>query len=486
NYKINLIVNNENLKGAPIIFEDNPTYSNLICSIEHDNEQGLLKTNFNLIKSGSLHKANGGYLVINAKKIKKNKDAWEALKLALFNEEINIEVPEYSSEQAKPVSLEPYPIKLKVKIILIGERYVLKSLANTDHDFGELFKVCVDFDDTIHRNKSNIILYSKMIANIINKLSLKPFNCHAIAELIEFSSRTAEDKEKLSTHISLLKNLIIESDYFANLKKSKIVKKEHVDDAHNYQIERVNRIRDLYYEDICRDFVVIKTKGKIVGQINGLSVVTTHKLSYGHPSRITAIVRAGRNNIVDIQRKIKLAGPSFVKGGIIISNFIAGRYDIGNTLSLFASFSFEQMYDEIDGDSASIAEVCALLSALSECPIRQDLAVTGSMDQYGRVQAVGGINEKIEGFYDICKLKGFNGSQGVIIPSVNIKNLMLREDIVNAVQKKIFFIYKITTIDEAIELLTGYVSGIKINGKFTKNSINEKVENKLISFNKNN
>lgn len=484
NYQVNLLVDNKNLKGAPIIFEDNPLYSNLICRVEHITQQGVLTTNFTLIKAGSLHRANGGYLVIEARRLRKHPDAWDGLKRALYTKEIKIDTAEDLSDQAKPVSLDPVPIPINVKIILLGERYIYYSFTNNDPDFHELFKVTIDFDEIVARNKTNILLYARLIATIVHREKLKPFDKKAVAHIIEYSSRIAEDNEKLSTHIRSITNLIIEADYWAGIKQHKIVGVASVQAALASQVYRTDRSRELYYEDIYRDFVIIKTEGSVVGQVNALSVIKSGKFSYGHPTRVTAIVRMGKNKIIDIQREIKMAGSSFSKGGIIISNFIAGRYHGNYQLSLFASFSFEQIYGHIDGDSASIAEVCALLSALSEVPIKQYLAVTGSMDQHGNVQSIGGVNEKIEGHFDICKLKGLDGSHGVIIPAVNVKNLMLREDVVDAVKNKMFAIYTIDTIDEAIFLLTGIAAGQRINGKFSVNSINYKVEKKLIEFSK--
>lgn len=485
NYQVNLLVNNKDLTGAPIIFEDNPSYSNLICRVEHSAQNGILTTNFTLIKAGSLHRANGGYLLIEARKLRKHHDAWDGIKRALYTKEIKIDSPEDLSEQAKPISLEPEAIPLNVKVILLGERHIYFTLTNHDPDFNQLFKVTIDFDEIIDRNKTNIKLYARLIATTVHREKLRPFNKHAIAGIIEYSSRIAEDNEKLSTHIRSLNNLIIESDYWAGTKGHKIVGLEDVQSALLSQVHRTDRTRKLYYEDIYRHFVIIKTQGLSIGQVNALSVIRSGKFSYGHPTRITAVVRMGKGRIIDIQREIKMAGPSYSKGGLIISNFIASRYNTEHSLSLFASFAFEQLYAHLDGDSASIAEVCALLSALSKVPIKQSLAVTGSMDQHGNVQAIGAVNEKIEGYFDICKFRDLDGSQGVIIPAVNVKNLMLREDVVEAVKKKKFTIYAINTIDDAILLLTGTISGKKINGKYTKNSINAKVEKRLLEFSKN-
>jgi predicted ATP-dependent protease len=337
----------------------------------------------------------------------------------------------------------------------------------------------------INRSNKNIKLYARLIATTVQREKLRVFNKHAVGEIIEYSSRIADDNEKLSTHIRSLNNLIIESDYWAGINGHKIVDVRDVQQALSAQVHRMDRTRELYYDDIYRLFVIIKTAGHSVGQVNALSVIRLGKFSYGHPTRITAVARMGKGHIIDIQREVKMAGPSYSKGGLIISNFISSRYNNNHSLSLYASFSFEQIYGRLDGDSASIAEVCALLSALSYVPIKQSLAVTGSMDQHGNVQSIGAVNQKIEGYFDVCKLRGLDGSQGVIIPAVNVNNLMLREDVVDAVKKKKFTVYMMNTIDEAILLLTGVSAGRKVNGKYQKNSVNDKVEKRLLEFGEN-
>lgn len=482
-YKVNLFVDNRNLKGAPIIFEENPSYSNLICRIEHTSEQGNLATNFTLIRPGSLHQANGGYLIIEARKFKKNKEAWEALKNALYTHTISIEEIEHTTDSIKPVSLNPYPIFLSVKIILLGDRNSYYSLCQNDNDFTQLFKVAVDFDELIERNNKNIQLYARLIGTIIAQKKLRPFNASAVAAIIDHSSRLAEDNEKLSTHISLIEDLIIESNYWANSKNKKIVNAIDVKKALSSQVYRMDRSRELYHEDIYRGFVIIKTDGKVIGQVNCLSVRRVGNFSYGHPTRVTARVRFSKGKFIDIQREIKLAGPMHSKAGLIISNFLASRFNQFHTFSFSASISFEQVYCWTDGDSASVGELCALLSALAKIPIHQYLAVTGSIDQYGKVQAVGGLNEKIEGFFDICTAQGLNGKQGVIIPAINKKNLMLREDIVEATKSKKFLVYPIKTIDQAILLLTGYPSGKRNKeGHFPPGTVYNQIEENIKRF----
>lgn len=479
-YKVNLFVDNRFLQGAPIIYEDNPTYTNLICRIEHVSEQGNFATNFTLIRPGSLHLANHGYLIIDARKLKKNQEAWEALKSALYIHQIRIRDIEHTADNIKPISLEPAPIPLSVKVILIGNRNHYYSLCHKDDDFLELFKVAVDFDEVIARNSKNIEAYSKLIGSIITQKKLLPFHASAIGEIIEYSSRLAEDKEKLSAQISLIKDLCIEANYYAKKSLKKIVRAADIRHAIASQVYRMDRSRELYLEDIKRGFIIIKTEGKALGQVNCLSVRRIGSYYYGHPTRVTARVYFGKSKFIDIQREIKLAGPLHSKAGLIISNFLAARYFKGPLLGFTASISFEQIYCWTDGDSASLGELCALLSAMANIPLYQHLAVTGSIDQFGKVQAVGGINHKIEGFFDACFAKGLNGKQGVIIPAINEKNIILRHDILEAIKNNQFFIYPIKSIDEAILLLTGYQAGKRRkDGNFPEDSFNYYVEDYL-------
>ncbi len=482
-YHINLLVDNHRLKNLPVIFEANPSYSNLICRVEHTSQYGNLMTNFTLIKPGALHKANGGFLILEARKLKHSPHAWEGLKRALFTKKIKIEQLEDSSDSAKPVSLTPVPIPLDIKVILLGKRSTYYYLIQKDPDFTELFKVAVDFDEQIDRNKRNIQLYARLIATIVRKEKVKPFHASAVAAIIDYSSRVAEDKEKLSTHIRTIRDLILESNYFAETKKRKNVNAKDVKDAIKAQIYRLDRSKETYYEDILRNFILIDTKDKRVGQINCLSYVSIGNYSFGHPSRLTARVRQGRGNLIDIQREIKLAGPWHSKAMLTITNFLASHYSPNQKYSLTASLSFEQVYSKLDGDSASVAEICVLLSAIAEIPIKQNIAITGSVNQHGDVQAIGGVNDKIEGFFEICKAKGLNGKQGVIIPRVNVKNLMLKEEVVEAAKQKKFFIYPIDTVEEAIHILTDMPAGMRNKqGKFPLNTVNHLVEVRLENF----
>jgi len=484
-YKINLIVDNRKLKSVPIIFEESPTYSNLICRIEHDTILGGLITNFGLIKPGSLHRANGGYLIIEVRKILNNPEAWEALKSSLYARKIDIKPVEDHANYIKPISLEPMQIPLNVKVILTGDRRTYYDLCETDPDFLELFKVPVDFDEEIKRTRSNIQLYAKLIATVIKRNDLLPFNVRAVAEIIDYGSRLVEDNSKLSTRIRDIEDLILESHYWAKSMHTRLVNSAHVKLAMNKQEYRMNRSSQLYLEDIKRKFIIINTTGKAIGQVNCLSVRRVGDYAFGHPTRVTARVYQGKGKFIDIQRDIKMAGPLHSKAGMIISNFLASYFNHEQPFNLTASIAFEQIYVWTDGDSASVGELCALLSALANVPIYQNLAITGSIDQYGVVQAIGGVNEKIEGFFDVCKAKGLSGHQGVIIPAVNIKNLMLREDIVEAAKNKQFFIYPINTLEEAITHLTGIEAGKRNKkGLFPKHSLFELIEARLQKFTK--
>ncbi len=485
-YKVNVVVDNSQLTGAPIIFADNAYYANLICRIEHTSEQGALATNFTLIRAGALMQANGGYLIIEARKFKDNRESWETLKSVLYAKKIKIEPMQQAANAVNPISLEPMPIPLDIKIILMGDRNTYYAFCQKDPDFIELFKVPVDFDEQINRTQKNINSYARLIGSIAKRENLRTFHASAVAAIIDYSTRFAEDIMKLTTHIRDIEDLVIEADYWAGRMNKKIVTAAEVNRAINAQVYRMDRARELYYEDIQRRFIIIKTKGAVVGQVNCLSVRKVGSFSYGHPTRVTARVRLGKGHVMDIQREIKMAGPLHSKAGLIISSFLAGRFNPNQLFALSASIAFEQLYCWTDGDSASVGELCALLSALANMPLLQSLAITGSIDQYGNVQAIGGVNEKIEGFFDVCKEKGFTGKQGVIIPAVNKNNLMLREDIVAAVKAKKFFIYPINTIDEAIYLLTNEIVGASgKDGHYPKNTLYYKIENRLQLFAKN-
>jgi len=484
-YKVNLFIDNKHSKGAPIIYEGNPTYSNLICRIEHISDQDHLSTNFTLIRAGSLLRANGGYLVMDARKITGNQKLWEALKIALFSHEVHIEDIENHTKASKSVSFDPGPILLKLKVCLIGDRQCYYDLCQDDNGFVKLFKSVVDFDDEVERNAYNIKNYIKLIHAIILEKKLLPFQNKAIIEMINYSSRLAEDNERLSTYISLIKDLMIEANYWAKMSSHHMVKDRDVKKALHEQAYRMSRARLLYLSDIHRGFIIIKTDGHTIGEVNCLSVRKVGKFSYGHPTRVSARTKLhfGKSRFIDIQREIKLAGAIHSKAGLIISNILTSHYNFHPKLSISASISFEQIYIWTDGDSASIGELCALLSSLAMVPINQSFAITGSIDQYGHLQAVGGINEKIEGFFEVCMTKGMTNKQGVIIPAINVKNLILNDRVLMAIKKNQFAIYPIETVDEAILLLTGLKIGKRNNqGKFPKNTLNYFIETNFSNF----
>lgn len=482
-YAVNLLVDNGKRQGAPVVYEDLPNLQSLIGRIEHVARFGALVTDFTLIQPGALHKANGGYLILEAEKVLMAPFAWETLKRTLKSHEIRIESPERIMSVATTITLEPEPAPLNLKIVLLGDRSIYYLLSQYDPEFGELFKVEVDFEDTMTRTPENMKMFSRFLAKVIRHQKLRPFESGAIARVIEHASRMAEDSEKVSTHIRSLCDLLVESDYWAATNENAHVTADDVQLAIDTKTRRSDRIRELSYEQIARKTILIDTHGTAVGQVNGLSVMQLGKFPFGHPSRITARVRLGRGQVVDIEREVELGGPLHSKGVLILSGFLGARYCPDLPLSLAASLVFEQSYGGVEGDSASSTELYALLSALSEVPIRQSFAVTGSVNQYGHVQAIGGVNEKIEGFFDICSQAGLTGEQGVLIPASNVQHLMLRQDVIDAVAGGKFRILPVETIDQGIELLTGVAAGARgADGKFPPDSINGKVEARLSAF----
>jgi lon-related putative ATP-dependent protease len=486
-YMVNVMVSNGGgaQGGAPVIEELNPTYGNLIGRVEHIAQMGTLVTDFLLIKPGALHSANGGYLLIDARKLLLSPFAWEALKRALKAREIHIEPPGEATgfSMISTQSLDPDPIPLDVRVVLFGDRELYYLLAAYDPDFAGLFKVQADFDDTIARSAENDNAYARVIASIVKEHGLKPLDAAGVARIIDEGARLADDREKLSIEIGRIADIVREADYWSSQAKRKLTTKQDVARAIEEQIQRADRLRDRSQETIARGLVLVDTEGARVGQINGLSVLQLGSFSFGRPSRITARVRVGAGRVMDIEREAKLGGPLHSKGVMILWGFLAGRYALDVPLALAATLVFEQSYGGVDGDSASAAELFALLSALSDQPIRQSLAVTGSVNQLGEIQAIGGVNEKIEGFFDVCHARGLNEQQGVLIPKSNVQHLMLREDVVEAVRHGQFAIYPISTIDEGIEILTGVKAGERgPEGRFAAGTINRLVEDKVRSF----
>lgn len=479
-YKVNLFVDNSTANGAPVVFEDNPTYQNLIGRVEQMAQMGTLVTNFSLIKPGSLHMANGGYLILEARKVLLQPYAWEALKRALDNQQVRIESPSQMLGMLSTVFLEPEPIPLEIKIALLGDRMLYYLLSQSDPEFGELFKVQADFVEQITRTEENQALYAQMIASLARKDDLRTLDREAVARVIEHCSRVVGDSEKMTIQVNSIVDLLNEADYWAGQDGDEIIHASDIQKAIEARIQRRDQVRERYQENILRETIMISTDGAKVGQINGLSVVGMGDFTFGFPSRITASVRRGKGEVVDIEREVELSGPIHSKGVLILSGYLAQRYAAEKTLSLSASLVFEQSYSGVEGDSASSAELYSLLSAIAEVPISQSFAVTGSVNQHGLVQAIGGVNEKIEGFFDICLDRGLTGEQGVLIPSANVKHLMLRQDVREAVARGEFFIFPIDEIDQGIELLTGMPAGkADENGKYPPETINGKVQARL-------
>ena len=484
-YMINVLVANgtEQRTSAPIFEELNPTLGNLIGRTEHISQMGALLTDFLLIKSGALHRANGGYLLLDARKLLLSPFAWEALKRALKAREIRIEQPAEAMGLISTQTLDPEPIPLDVKVVLLGDRELYYLLAAYDPDFPGLFKVQADFDDTIERSDENNSAYARVIASIVKTYKLKPLDAGAVARIIEEGARLAEDREKLSIQIGRISDLVREADYWSGKAGRKVTTREDIALAIEESTQRADRLRDRSHETIGRHIVFIDTDGKKVGQINGLSVLQLGAFAFGRPSRITARVRMGQGRVTDIEREVNLGGPLHSKGVLILWGFLAGRYAENMPLALAATLVFEQSYGGVDGDSASSTELYALLSALADVGIKQSIAVTGSVNQHGEVQPIGGVNEKIEGFYDICKARGLSGEQGVMIPKANVQHLMLREDVVEAVRQGKFNVYAVSRVDEGIEILTGIKAGKRgADGKFELGTINALVEEKLNAF----
>lgn len=469
--------------GAPIIEEDNPTFGNIVGRVEHFAQMGTLVTDFLLIKPGALHKANGGYLLLDARRLLLSPFAWEALKRAIKAREIRIEQPSETMGLISTQTLDPDPIPLDVKVVLFGDRELYYLLAAHDPDFTRIFKVQADFDETINRSSENDTAYARLIASVVKEHGLKPLDAAAVARVIDEGARLANDREKLSIELGRISDIVREADYWSSEAERKVTARQDIVRAIDEQIQRVDRLRDRGQEVMERGIVLVDTEGAKVGQVNGLSVLQLGSFAFGRPTRITARVRLGAGRVTDIEREVKLGGPLHSKGVMILWGFLAGRYALDGPLALAASLVFEQSYGGVDGDSASSTELYALLSALSEVPIKQSFAVTGSVNQHGEVQAIGGVNEKIEGFFDICKSRGLKKGQGVLIPKSNVQHLMLREDVVEAVKNGQFSVYAVSTIDEGIEILTGVTAGERAaNGLFPAGTINGRVEDKLRAF----
>ena len=478
-YVVNVLVDYSTIATAPIVYESNPSLQNILGRAEYVAQFGALVTDFTMIRPGALHRANGGFLIVDAQRLLLEPYAWQALKRALYAREIRMESLGQLLSLVSTASLEPDAIPLDVKIILIGERQIYYLLAAFDPDFGDLFKVSADFEDRIERSDDNSRQYGEQIASIVRREQLRPFNRAAVARVVEQGARVLGVAGKLTTRLRDITDLLREADYFGAQAGAAVVDVAHVERAIAERIRRFDRLRDEMQDEVLRHNVLIDTSGTVVGQVNGLSVIQLGDFAFGRPSRITATARIGQGEIVDIERETELGGPIHTKGVLILSSYLASRYCPRQPLSLRASLVFEQSYGGVEGDSASVAETCALLSALSNVPIQQRFAVTGSVNQRGDVQVIGGANEKIEGFFDLCKARGLAG-QGVLIPRDNVQHLMLRADVVDAVRRGEFHVYGIATIDDAIALLTDVPAGVRgADGAYPQDSVNGAVERVL-------
>lgn len=479
-YKINLLLDNHEQQGAPVVYEANPTYFNLFGRIDHMIEMGNAVTNFTMIKAGALHRANGGYLIVDCRELLLSPFSYDALKRAIRNREIKIEDVTEQYRFIATVSLKPEAIPLNCKIIIIGTPELYYLLHHYDPDFRKFFKAKAEFDGMMENSKENARQYASFVAAKCSEESLLPFAPDGVARIVEYSARLIADKKRLSSRFLDIADLIREASFFAGRAGVTVVARQHVDQAGEARIYRSNQMEERIQELIDDGTLLIDTTGAVVGQVNGLSVYQLGDYSFGRPSRVTVRSYLGRSGVVNIEREVKLSGPIHDKGVMILAGFLGDRFAQERPLSLAATICFEQSYSGVEGDSASSTELYALLSSLADVPIRQGIAVTGSVNQRGQIQPIGGVNEKIEGFFTVCKKRGLDGTQGVIIPIQNVQNLLLKEEVVAAVRDQLFTIWAVTSIEEGIELLTGLPAGTRQDdGTWTAGSINAKVDNRL-------
>jgi lon-related putative ATP-dependent protease len=479
-YRVNVVVDNSDMAGAPVVMETNPTYHNLLGRTEKEAQFGALTTDFSMIRSGAIHRANGGYLIIPVEDLLRNALAYDGLKRDLRDSKISIEEPEERYGFLSIKTLKPQPIPLSSKVILIGDPYVYQLLFSLDPDFRELFKIKAEFDSTMPRNDDKVKQYAAFVCTLCEREKLKHLDGTGLAKLVEYSSRIIEDQHKLSTQFSNIADIVRESNYYAVQDKSEFITANHVRKAVEEKVYRSKLIQEKIQEMITRGFFLIDTSDEKVGQVNGLSVMGLGDFAFGTPSRVTASIGLGREGVIDIEREAKMGGPIHTKGVLILGGYLNDKYAHDSPLSLSARLVFEQSYEGVEGDSASSTELYSILSALSGLPIKQYFAVTGSVNQKGDVQAIGGVNEKIEGFFEICKARGLTGQQAVMIPEANVQNLMLKEEVVDAVKAGKFNVYSVKSIDEGIEVLTGVKAGQRVkDGTFEEGSVNYLVEKQL-------
>ncbi|MBI5198685.1 MAG: AAA family ATPase [Nitrospirae bacterium] len=479
-YKINVLVNNGGAQGAPVVIETNPTYLNLFGRIEHKIQYGIAITDFTMIKAGSVHRANGGYLIVNALDLLRNIFVWDALKRMIKNREIKIEDIWEQYRLISTVTLKPDPIPLNIKVVLLGSPYLYYLLYNLDEDYKKLFKVKADFDNRMMKTKENLLKYASFISARCREENLRHFDRTGVAKVVEYGVRLAEDQKRLSARFFNIADIVREANYWASQDGNSYITSRHVEKALEEKIYRSNKIEERIQELIDEGTIMVDVDGAVVGQVNGIAVIDLGDYGFGKPSRITAKTYTGKAGVVNIERETKMSGRIHDKAHMILTSYLGGKFSQELPLTLSASICFEQLYEEVEGDSATCTELYALLSSLSGLPIKQGIAVTGSMNQRGEVQPVGGINEKIEGFFEVCKLERLIGEQGVIIPERNVKNLMLKEAVVEAVRDGKFHIYPIEDIDEGIEILTGVNAGKKReDGTYPEGTVNYLVDKRL-------
>lgn len=483
NYRVNLFIDNSNMEGCPVVMDSNYSYQNLFGKLEYENYYGALKTDFTMLQPGLMHKANGGYIIFQAKDLLANGICYEELKRVLRVKELSINNAMEQRSQMAMISLKPEPIPLNVKVIIIGDANIYHTLLSVDSDFRKLFKIKVEFEETAPINEENVNKLARFVHTFCEQEGLPPLNKSAMARIVEYASRLAGDNDKLSTRFTEIAQVVGEAGTWAKLGRSKTVTEEFIDKALLERVERIKKYDAKYVEMIKENTLLINTKGSFVGEINGLTVMTIGDYSFGKPAKITVNTYTGKEGIVNIEREVEMSGSTHSKGVYILSGYLGELFAQDIPLCLTASICFEQLYNGVDGDSASSTELYGLLSSLSEIPIKQSIAVTGSVNQKGQIQPIGGVNEKIEGFFQICKMRGLDGSHGVVIPIQNVNNLQLSDEVVDAVKNKQFHIYAISTIDEGIEILTGVPAGKKDKeGKFPAGTVNYLVYEKLKKY----
>ena len=483
NYRVNLFIDNSDMEGCPVVMDSNYSYQNLFGKLEYENYYGALKTDFTMLQPGLMHKANGGYIIFQAKDLLANGICYEELKRVLRVKELSINNAMEQRSQMAMISLKPEPIPLNVKVIIIGDANIYHTLLSVYSDFRKLFKIKVEFEETAPINEENVNKLARFVHTFCEQEGLPPLNKSAMARIVEYASRLAGDNDKLSTRFTEIAQVVGEAGTWAKLGRSKTVTEDFVDKALSERVDRIKKYDAKYVEMIKENTLLINTKGSLVGEINGLTVMTIGDYSFGKPAKITVNTYTGKEGIVNIEREVEMSGSTHSKGVYILSGYLGELFAQDIPLCLTASICFEQLYNGVDGDSASSTELYGLLSSLSEIPIKQSIAVTGSVNQKGQIQPIGGVNEKIEGFFQICKMRGLDGSHGVVIPIQNVNNLQLSDEVVDAVKNKQFHIYAISTIDEGIEILTGVPAGKKDKeGKFPAGTVNYLVYEKLKKY----